>query len=137
MKIKGIASSCKRILKVSELLHRPISINECLWNFFLNAYPPFFFKCFHFPFCLFHISYGQRSPVESLLSCYFCYLDQVSMNSDPPITHKTEVNPKYTLFFIEYAFQGKTFRAFSHSSSHNLLWNTGAGFVGTETQCKG
>ena len=59
------------------------------------------------------------------------------MNSKPSITHKTEVNPKFTFFLIEYAFQEETFRTFSRSSSHNLLWNTGAGFVGTETKCKG
>ena len=38
--IRGNANSSERILKVRGLLHRPISINEYLWNF--SSCVPFF-----------------------------------------------------------------------------------------------
>ena len=64
--IRGNANSSERILKVRGSLHRPISINEYLWNF--SSCAPFFLsKCFHFRFCLSRVFYGKGGPVESIL----------------------------------------------------------------------
>ena len=76
----------------------------------------------------------KGSPTESIPWCYFSHLVlSQAYNEQLAIYYaKDESEPEIRFFLlIECVFQEKTFRTFSHSSSHNLLWNTGAGFVGT------
>ena len=98
--IRGNANSSERILKVTGSLHRPISINEYLWNF--SSCAPFFCQsAFIFAFAcpVFFMAKEVLWKVFFDITFVTWVFVRCTMSSNPSITHKAEVNPKFNFFY--------------------------------------